>query len=180
MNCKELEHDLALAAADLLEEERMALVLRHVRACPECAAVLKQHQAVGSACRCAAAEVQQLPLRLSRSPEDWISPAARRDRPSLVRLWRWLLPLGAGAALALVFLLARRPVPEPLPPQHAVPAAHQAARRASASPANLAAYRRAFGEAGDDSLDSLLDRDANLLLPRVSGEEVRSMRDELF
>jgi hypothetical protein len=174
MTCNELREDLALTATGAADAHRMALVREHVGNCPECAARLREYELVCSAHAGMAEELDELWAGCK------IKPRTQVRTPALpYYLWRWLLPLAGAGAVAALVLLTRPPVPEPAAPSpHAEVSAEPA--RYSSAPGTLARYRQALDRLGENSLDSVLARDADSFLRAPSRGELQQLRDEVF
>lgn len=179
MTCKEIEQELALAAADCLDASRLLGIREHCANCPECAARLEQYERVSSDHLHAANELDSLSLRHDRSAARVLQAATRPGRSALNPVLRWLLPIGAVAMIAAGFFMKDQPVH---PHQTRMePALVMRAPTGSEDRApSLAAYRNALDQSGDASLDALLARDAERLLRKASGQETRNLLSESF
>lgn len=178
MKCHELEKDLALEAIGALDAAESARVLQHVQTCHTCAARLREYQSVCAAQVTAAAELHQVRLRTSRS----LAPQERYYPSVLRRLARWLIPVAGFSAAALVFLLLPSKPPRPAANTAAssVSAVEGAPAKRTFAVATLGRYRQAMDEEGAASLDSVLDRDADLLLKSPSPRESELLVKELY
>jgi hypothetical protein len=176
MTCKDIKQDLALAAMDCLDEARLLQIREHCRDCPACAAQLQQFRSIALAHSRVAAECDALPLHYHPSRARGSHRVAGRRRIAPDPIWRWLLPIGAIAALAFAFVILDQPIRPPtaqkVPPSALpVPLDHAP---------SLAVYRNAIEKSGDASLDALLARDAERLLRPTPGQEMRELRGEVF
>jgi len=179
MTCRDFRQDLALAAAGSLGAERVSEVREHCAGCATCAAQLEQFQTVASAHSTAAVEVRDLALRQrSLVPSGGVGVASSVG-VSLNPLWRWLLPLGAVAAVVVSLLPRERAVNPVLPGPDATGPVTVANRPAPVAP-TLAVYRRAVERQGDASLEALLAKDADRLLRGTPRLDRQRLLDESF
>jgi anti-sigma factor RsiW len=178
MICKEVQLDLALAAAGTLNSARLLEVTQHCHQCAACAARLQEFQLIASAHSRAVADLNRLPLRYRASAVPRHHPA-RSPRPTAsAPLWRWVLPLGTAVALLTFSLLlpwTPRPPIAPTPTPDAAKAPEFIAPQAP----SLAAYRSAFNQAGEASLDALLNQHEKHLLPETPDPELRHLHGQL-
>jgi hypothetical protein len=178
MICQDVRRDLALAAAGALEPASMTQVHEHCRRCEACAARLHQLQGISSAHSKASGEVQGLPLRFEPAPRPDMQPVRHQFKSPLDWVNRWLLPIGTAAALILGVLMLQRAL-STHPVTTVAPVAHQTRHTPPPTSPTLAAYRSALNEPGDASLDALLSRHAQHLLPGTSDQELRQVGREL-
>ena len=174
MTCKELEQDLALTAVEGLDPKGLALVREHIQTCPHCAERLQNYKAICAAHITTGAELQKLAQR-SKTPT--LQPTATPVILFTKQFWRWLFPIGAAGLVALMFLLARTPAPHSLVPLEQIGGR---SNEQPLPPGSLASYRKALKNPGDGMLDSVLARDADLLLRPPSANELQRLMSELF
>jgi len=177
MTCRDVNEDLALAAAGVLDEDRRALLDPHLRECPQCARRLREYEGIRAAHSSVAAELAQVRFkaRESYSPE----PATAPTNLFWGKSWRWILPISAAAAVALILAWPQRHAsPSAKWLESAGPPLTTASSPGSAG--SLAAYRKALRASGEASLDVVLTRDANVLLRPSSQQEIRSLRADLY
>lgn len=189
MNCEELKQDIALAAIGCLPAVEMKRLQEHTRTCSVCAEELMQLRSLSSEHQATAAELLRVQISADRLSSGAIShtrrkvpapvPAAQLWRGGILNL-RWLIPTGAAAGIVIALYFWGRP--EPQLAKEAPPREMTNPQRASAPlPAgSFLAYRNALSEGGDESFNSLLARDADILLRPVSSKDLLAMRDEVY
>ena len=174
MNCKDCEQDLALAAINGLDTPPALETREHLRKCGDCAERWKQFQGVVTGHFDAATEIQAVPIHWRASGGRVTESSMPPDRVAPV--WRWAFPMAAVATAAIALLLWRGPMRAPLVQRPLTSVTARAPSTGVQAP-SMAAYRNAIEKLGAASLDALLARDAQRLLPKT---EDRAMRDELF
>jgi hypothetical protein len=179
MTCKTIEQDLALAAANCLDAARLQEIHEHCRGCRDCATRLEQFQHVAAKHSQASKEVDGLVLRYDRSSTRIGQRAATMRGSPLVPVWRWLLPIGAVAAITAA-VIWRDQALDPARPQMNPPRVTAALEAPVTRAPSLAVYRNALEKSGDRSLDALLALDADRLLRQTPGQEMRNLRGESF
>ena len=177
MSCYPLEKELALYAAGVLDEEGQTQVKQHVSACQRCAQRVREYEKICAAQMTAARETQDLRLqprpRVSVSAKDWLGSNSRR-------LARWLVPAAGLGAAAVYFLLMQAPVTHETTAERTRTARPETSARSAVTLATLASYRSALAGEGDASLESALDRDADLLLRPTSASEMAALAKSVF
>lgn len=180
MTCEQLKMDLSLAALGALNEADLARVRQHVEGCQECAVRLREYEAVCGAQRIAAEEIQTVNLRRAGA-----IAVGTRSQCSLSQFARWLLPAAGLGAMAAVLVLALRnpgPAQDPKEPTSAIAVAERAQPplRRTITVATLGGYRQALVKEGTSSLEAVLERDADVLLPAASLQELQSLTQARF
>lgn len=180
MTCEQLKMDLSLAALGALNEAELARVRQHVESCQECAVRLREYEAVCGAQRNAAEEIHTVSLR--RSDAITVSKPAPNWSGQFAR---WLLPaagLGAMAAVLVLALRAPGPATASKEPTFAIGVTDHAqpSVRKAMTVATLGGYRQALIQEGASSLEARLERDADVLLPSPSSQELRSLTQAHF
>ena len=174
MNCKDFGQGLALAAVKGLDDREALEIRDHLRECGECAERWKQYQGVVTGHFDAATEIQAMPIHWRASAGRVMESSVPPSRVGPV--WRWVFPMAGVATAAIALFLWREPMRAPLVQRPLTGVTARAPGTEVPAP-SMAAYRNAIEKLGDSSLDALLARDAQRLLPKT---EDRVMRDELF
>lgn len=178
MNCKDIQQDLALAASDCLDAEPLGRVRQHCQRCASCAEVLRQYQEIASALSQVSREFNDLPLEIREPDQQMERRGLMNGVTERLLNWRWLLPAGGIALLMFVWF------PKDLPTEtSSVPAAPSEIAAVAPTPSghipSLAVYRNALDRSGTDSLEALLARDAEHLMPATSGLGFGDVNGEL-
>jgi hypothetical protein len=180
MSCNFYEEDLALAAVGCLEPSRLRLVQEHCRLCVACGAGLAEYEQIARAHSTKAKELETARVKTRRLISVG-SFEASRSLAMPVRMWRWMAPMGMAAVLAvcLYFLRHTKPPPQVAASVHNAPLDRPLRSVAQAQSPSLAAYRQALDDSGEGALDALLARDERHLLPKLSDESLRQLREGL-
>lgn len=170
MICGRMSKDLALAATGSLDSRRAAEVRAHTLVCADCAKRLREYESLCALQSTAAAEIHDLSFRF-RAQHGKEVPLSWSEW-----LLRWMIPaMCAAASLAAVLILFEKELDHPRKSNIEVTlgSAPESAQRPEPT---LAHYRAALGDSADASLDSLLARDADVLLRPPTREEWRTLR----
>jgi len=103
MNCEEVRRLLPAYADGELELSQALAFEKHLESCPDCAAALRAHKALGAAVRGLPYHraPDTLRARLHRQLPAEAAPVAARPAPRRRELSRWALPIAAALALAV-------------------------------------------------------------------------------